>query len=119
MSSVGGVAILLTMPVLESAAIVKKNKWQMRDRDKVYIAQLEKMLRRSTRLGYAFNQGEVSRGVNSFGVPIGFPEETAFASITVADRTDKLSSESWTEIAGILQEEATNIRHIAEQILAV
>ena len=119
LSSVGGVAILMTMPAQQASAIVKKNKWQLRDRGKAYVAQLEKMLRRSNRLGYAFNKGEVSRGVNSFGVPICFPGETAFASITVANRTENLASERWPEIVEILREEATKIRHVAEQILPV
>lgn len=119
LSSAGGVAILLTMPAREASAIVKKNKWQMRDRDKLYIALLENMLRRSSKLGYAFNQGEVSKGVNSFGVPIGFSAETAFASLTVANRAESLPSNRWPEIIEILQEEATKLQYKAEQILPV
>ena len=119
LSSVGGVAILLTMPAQEASSIVEENKWQMRDRDKGYIAQLEKMLRRSYRLGYAFNREEVSRGVYSYGVPISFPGQTAFASLTVADRSVKLPFERWSEIIEILQQQATKIQYQAEQILPI
>ncbi len=109
MSSVGGAAILMALPPREAQAIVAQNKKQMRQRGDAPITLLEGMLKRSETLGYAFNQGEVSKGVHSFGVPILNAQAEVFASLTVAGRAADFPASRGAELVKVLREECDNI----------
>lgn len=126
MSSVGGAAILMALPPQEARAIVTKNKLQLRRQMRqqkrrkggTSIRLFENMLRRSETLGYAFNQGEVSKGVHSWGVPIRNAEGVVFSSLTVAGRAADFPASRGRDLVEGLREEVTRIEREARRVLS-
>lgn len=119
LSSVGGAAILIALPSKEAEQIVRKNKWQMRQRDEASIKLLENMLRRSRRLGYAFNKSEVSKAVHSFGVPVRYADDQVFAALAVGGRSKDFPASRTQDVISALQSEAKKIERAARQALPV
>ena len=70
MSTAGGAAILIALPRAEAEAILAHNLAQLERLGAPVVKRLEKMVRRSESLGYAFNQSDTNAGVHSFGLPL-------------------------------------------------
>jgi len=69
-STAGGAAILIALPRAEAEAIIAHNLVQLERLGAPVVKRLEKMVRRSESLGYAFNQSDTNAGVHSFGLPL-------------------------------------------------
>lgn len=119
LSSVGGVAMLMTLESNEMEELVSINKHQLRRLDDDAIESLEDMLHNSKRLGYAFNKEQVTKGVHSFGVPAFDSDGQVFGSLTLANRSEALPAERGLELIEALSHEARKIEQSAEQILPI
>jgi DNA-binding IclR family transcriptional regulator len=119
LSSAGGAAILLALPENEAQEIVEYNKWQLRSQSATAIKLLERMLRRSRSLGYAYNKGEVSQGSYSYGIPVRDSLGQAFSSLTVGAKSEHFQTLDSEELLESLQLEARNIAEAADRILPV
>ncbi len=81
-TSVGGVAILQTLPPDEAAEALRNNiEQEVVKRGDARLAALEKMRTRSARHGFGVNLGDVVTDVHAFAVPVFGPEGKAFAAL--------------------------------------
>lgn len=116
-SSAGGVAILIALSTEEAQAIVAQNKRRMAQLGATSLRALEKMIRRSQRLGFSFNQSETARGVHAFGIPLRDTQGNAFASLTLAGQASNYPAARAQEVVDFLKIHADEIEREAHRIL--
>ncbi|MBH1965172.1 MAG: IclR family transcriptional regulator [Comamonadaceae bacterium] len=80
-----GLAVLSQLPDEEADEIVKAYFKQLAQQKRVNAVERRRMVQRSRKLGYGFNDGNVARGLVSVAVPIHNPEGVPFASISVVN----------------------------------
>ncbi len=98
-TSVGGVAILQTLPENEAVEVLRNNIAQeVARRGEARLGALEKMRRRSARHGFGVNLGDVVGGIHAFAVAVHGPEGKAFAALCLMGTADGLPEENLASI---------------------
>jgi DNA-binding IclR family transcriptional regulator len=117
-STAGGVAILIALPLRERRLIMDQNFRQIERLGDAAVKKLEKLIRRSEGLGYAFNQSETNPGVHSFGVALREhgPGGPVYGSIAVSGHAEDFPVTRATEVIAAMQEEAARIEREATRI---
>lgn len=112
-TSVGGVAIMQTLPADEVRTILIDNVAQeIERRGGTRLEALQKMRERSDRHGFGVNLGDVVPGVHAFGVPVADLAGNAFAAICIIgtgelypeERIDELREELFKTSAALSAE---------------
>ncbi len=81
-TSVGGIAILLTLPDDEVEAVLRDNLMQeIARRGSARLEALQKMRERSARHGFGVNLGDVVPGLHAFAAPVHNGNGDAFAAL--------------------------------------
>lgn len=70
LTSAGGIAMLVALSEAERAAVVRQNLGQLSFLGPAATDRLLQVLARSVELGFAWNRGEINRGVHSLGLAI-------------------------------------------------
>ncbi|TFZ02748.1 MarR family transcriptional regulator [Ramlibacter henchirensis] len=113
-TSVGGVAILQTLPAEEAREVLANNiEQEVAKRGEGRLEALQRMRQESARHGFGVNLGDVVSGVHAFAVPIAGPDASAFAALCLigtaerfpASRVDEIRDEL-TRMAGELRKDA-------------
>ncbi len=107
--SAGGVAMLLALPEAQQEHIVQANLRQLRSFSAPRLAAVRKMLRRSRRLGFGVNLGDLVPGIHAFGVPLMDTHGRPFASISIVGRAQAMPRARSTEFETLLRAEAARI----------
>ncbi|MGE0802798.1 MAG: IclR family transcriptional regulator [Lautropia sp.] len=116
MTTAGGVAMLISMPPAEAAAIVAHNLRQLQVMGGAVTRRLETFYRRSLALGYAFNRGETTRDVHSLGVPVRDANGAAFAAVVVAGRAEDFPEARVAAVVERLRAEAELLEREARRL---
>ncbi len=116
-SSAGGVAILIALPREEAQAIIAQNRKRLAQLGATHLRLLDKMIRRSQRLGFSFNQSETARGVHAFGIPIRDAQGEVFASVTLAGAASDFPNSRAREVVDFLAIHASTIEQEARRLL--
>ncbi|MGE0799841.1 MAG: IclR family transcriptional regulator [Lautropia sp.] len=112
--SAGAVAMLLALPQHEADAMIAANLRDVAHLGSARIAALQRMLRRSRRLGVGVSQDDIVPNISAFGVAIHDGSGAPFASISVVSTTDQLPEARVPEVVAALNGEA---RRIEREIL--
>ena len=107
--SAGGVAMLLALPEAEQEHIAQANLRQLRSFSAPRLAAVQKMLRRSRRLGFGVNLGDLVPGIHAFGVPLMDSHGRPFASISIVGRAQAMPRARSAEFEALLRAEAARI----------
>jgi DNA-binding IclR family transcriptional regulator len=102
-------AVLLALPDDEAAALIAANLRDVAHLGTRRVAGLQRMLRRSRRLGIGASQDDIVPGISAFGVAIRDGAGAPFASIGLVGPTGKLRAEHVPGIADVLAAEAGRI----------
>jgi len=117
-TSVGGVAILQTLPPLEAEDILRDNVQQETlTRGTARLEALRKMRERSQRHGFGVNLGDVAPGVHAFAVPVCGDDGHAVAAVCLTGLPEQLSEARIPEIRKLLTEVAEGVESDARQLL--
>ncbi|MEJ8846655.1 IclR family transcriptional regulator [Variovorax rhizosphaerae] len=117
-TSVGGVAILQTLPSLEAEDILHDNVQQETvTRGPGRLEALRKMRERSRRHGFGVNLGDVAPGVHAFAVPVCGDNGHAVAAVCLTGLPEQLSEARIPEIRKLLTEVAEAVEGDARQLL--
>jgi DNA-binding IclR family transcriptional regulator len=108
--SAGGVAMLLTLPATERNAIVAENLARLRRAKDARVPSIERMLRRSVRLGYGLNRGDIVPGITAIGVGIELPSPWGCASVLVAGASDNFAGDAVKRAVQLLRRAAGAVR---------
>lgn len=108
--SAGGVAILLALPAQDREAIVAENRKRLARAKDARLANIERMLRRSARLGYALNRNDIVPGITAIGVGVGLPSPWHCASVLVAGASGNLDREATRLATAVLRRAADRVR---------
>ncbi|SCK19244.1 transcriptional regulator, IclR family [Variovorax sp. HW608] len=102
-TSVGGVAILQTLPPEEVREVLLDNVAQeIARRGTARLEALQKMRERSDRHGFGVNLGDVVPGVHAFAAPVRDGKGDAFAAVCLMGTGDLYGEERAGEIRGVL-----------------
>lgn len=114
--SAGGAAILVALPAEQAREIIDSNLAQAERMGDAAALRLHRMLRRSRRLGYAFNKGETTKGVHSFGVPLrdlADPSQSAFGALAVSGEAKAFPASRAAHVVAAMRREAEAIEQKA------
>ncbi|MBX3677322.1 MAG: IclR family transcriptional regulator [Rhodocyclaceae bacterium] len=114
--SAGGVAILISLPRGEQAAIEAANLQSIGSRDKARQRAVRQMLHRSRQVGYALNLEDIIPGVVAIGMPIRGTSGVPVASISLAAPAATLDELRRTALLQRLREEARRIEGMLEPL---
>ncbi len=103
-TSVGGVAIMQTLPPDEAGEVLRNNTAQeTAKRGAARLAALEKMRERSARHGFGVNLGDVVGGLHAFAVPLFGPDQRAFAALCLMGTAERFPEAMLDEIRAGLE----------------
>jgi len=119
LSAVGGAAILMALAPAEAHAIVAQNKKQLKRLSDASLLRLEKFVERSASQGFAFAQGEVSKGVHTFGIPLCDEHEQPFGSLALAGSADEFPASRARAVIEVLRAEAQTIASELQRVFLV
>ncbi|OZI22559.1 IclR family transcriptional regulator [Bordetella genomosp. 7] len=113
-TSVGGVAIIQTLPPEEARQVLLSNVAQeIAGHGTMRLHGLQKMQERSDRHGWGVNLGDVVQGVHAFAVPVRYASGGAFAAVCLIGTPEQYGQarlpelhEALLSIAGALESEA-------------
>lgn len=116
-TSVGGVAILQTLPAAEARQVLLNNVAQeVARRGSARLAALQRMRERSDALGFGANMGDVVPGLHAFAVPVPGPAG-AFAAVCVMGPAQRFGAERLPDIRGALEETASVLQQDATELV--
>jgi DNA-binding IclR family transcriptional regulator len=115
--SVGGVAMLISLPKEQARIIVAANMKQVARFGATRIRSLQRMLRQSESRGYGVSQSEIVSGVSAFGVPILDARKNPFGSIAIVGPSENFPSARVPEVIATLEHEARTIAREAARIV--
>jgi len=117
-TSVGGVAILQTLPAGEARAVLENNIAQeVGSRGEARLGSLEKMRIRSARHGFGVNLGDVVTGVHAFAVPLRGPDREAFAALCLMGPAERFPEAELEQIRAELERCAAALEAAAARTL--
>ena len=103
-TSVGGVAMIQTLPADEAADVIARNiEQEVAKRGDARLAALQAMRERSERHGFGVNLGDVVGGVHAFSVPLRGRDGTVFAALCLVGTADRYPESRLDEIHGELE----------------
>ena len=104
-TSAGGVAILLALPVGQARTIINRNFANLRGvgYNRARLRAIRGMLERTHAQGFAINAGDTLPGVNAFGLALRDAAGEPFASITVEGTAQALPLDRLPEIRRLIQ----------------
>lgn len=108
-ATAGGVAILIRLADPDKQAAKTAGLKQLARLGPAALRRFDALAARSERLGYAFNQGDRTKGVNSFGLPIAAPDGIVFASLVVSGHAEDFPASRAGEVVQALREEVAAI----------
>jgi DNA-binding IclR family transcriptional regulator len=112
----GGVAILGALPKEEARRVLSANLQEMSRFGSSTISRLSKFVKRTESLGYAFNKGEFTPGVNSVSMPVVTGPGAVSAALTVANFAKVLTDKKAEEIVSVLRIEVNNLAKEAQRL---
>lgn len=116
-TSVGGVAILQTLPPDEARQVLLNNVAQeIARRGSGRLSALQKMRERSDALGFGANMGDVVPGLHAFAVPVVGPGG-AFAAICLMGPAERFGPERLPQVRAALEEAAQVLRDDAAELV--
>lgn len=116
-STAGGIAILVTLPVEEQERIVAANLREMTMRGRTQVSDCHAMLARSRKLGLGTNFGDIAAGTNAIAVPFGGdPGTGATGSLTVAGPDSQLDQARCLALVPMLRGECEALAEMAGQV---
>jgi len=107
--SAGGTAMLIALPSPEQARVQAQNLQSIQQRGYERQAMVKRMLQRSRRLGYGWNQEDLIPGIAAIGVAICSPSGEPVASLSIGSSLADLQSSRRTQLIGRLKIEAGKI----------
>jgi DNA-binding IclR family transcriptional regulator len=112
---VGGVAIMLAMPVGHARAIINRNFANLRSvgYNRARLRAIRSMLERTHAEGFAINAGDTLPGVNAFGLALRDSDGVPFAAITVEGTAQVLPLGRQPEIRRLMQSTVEDLREAA------
>jgi DNA-binding IclR family transcriptional regulator len=117
-TSVGGVAILQTLPAAEADEVLQNNIAQeVAKRGDARLGVLQKMRERSARHGFGVNLGDVVGGVHAFAVPLHGPDGKAFAALCLMGTAEGFPESRLEEVHGELAQLARVLEADAAHML--
>jgi DNA-binding IclR family transcriptional regulator len=104
-TSAGGTAILLALPVGQARPIINRNFANLRSvgYNRARLRAIRDMLERTHAQGFAINAGDTLPGVNAFGLALRDSAGEPFASITVEGAAQALPLDRLPEIRRLMQ----------------
>ncbi|QJW84021.1 hypothetical protein HK414_09065 [Ramlibacter terrae] len=116
-TSVGGVAIMQTLPPEEAHAVLMDNVAQeVARRGPVRLDALRKMRERSDALGFGANMGDVVPSLHAFAVPVQ-AAGGAFAAVCIVGEAERYGAERLAEIRAELEAAAEALRADAQELV--
>ena len=116
-TSVGGIAIVQTLPEHEAREVLSQNVMQeVTARGSGRLAALQAMRERSDRHGFGVNLGDVVPGVHSFAVPIRDIDNHAFAALCLMGSEELYGEELLPQIHQELLLEAGRLSEIVRAL---
>jgi DNA-binding IclR family transcriptional regulator len=111
-TSAGGAAIMLALPVGQARAIINRNFATLRGMgyDRARLRAIRDMLERSHAEGFAINAGDTLPEVNAFGLALRDSAGEPFASITVEGSAQALPLSRLPEIRCLMQAVVEELR---------
>ncbi|EJL72306.1 transcriptional regulator [Variovorax sp. CF313] len=117
-TSVGGIAILQTLPSLETENILTDNVQQeIAQRGDGRLGALRKMRERSQRHGFGVNLGDVVAGVHAFAVPVCGDHGRAVAAVCLTGLAEQFPEAQLPEIRRALEDVAVTVEQDARECL--
>lgn len=113
-TSVGGVAILQTLPEPDVQHILRDNVAQeVARRGKGRLPALQQMRERSDRHGFGVNLGDVVPGIHAFAVPVRDARGDAFAALCLMGTSELFGEERLEALRHELEQTATELHEEA------
>lgn len=109
--SAGGTAMLIALPPEEQDRIEAQNLQAIHQRGEERLSVIRRMLQRSRRLGYGWNQEDLIPGIAAIGVAIRSATGYPVASISLGSSLAELKSPRRVQLIGRLKREAEKIEH--------
>lgn len=106
--SAGGVAMLIALPRTEQSRLEALNLQTIVRRGEARQTAVRRMVRRSRRLGYGFNQEDIIPGIAAIGVAIRTPSGLPVASLSLAATSEELAARH-AHLLALLSAEAERI----------
>jgi DNA-binding IclR family transcriptional regulator len=98
-TSVGGVAIMQTLPDTQAQEVLQNNIAQeMAKRGDARLMMLRRMRERSARHGFGVNLGDVVAGLHAFALPLHGPDARAFAALCLMGTAERFPQARLEEI---------------------
>lgn len=117
-TSVGGVAIMQTLPDAEARELLRNNIAQEVDkRGRTRLVALQTMRERSAAHGFGVNLGDVVPGIHAFAVPVRAPEGKAFAALCLMGTAEGFPESRLDEVRGELDRMAALLEADAARTL--
>ncbi|WP_459615913.1 IclR family transcriptional regulator [Bordetella sp. 2513F-2] len=117
-TSVGGAAILMTLPREEARAILDDNtRQEIAQRGPDRLPGLRQMLARSRRHGFGVNLGDVAPGLHAYAAPICGEDGRAFAALCLTGLADQLCASQIDTLRTMLFEVASQVEGHADRLL--
>jgi DNA-binding IclR family transcriptional regulator len=112
-TSAGGVAMLLALPVGQARAIINRNFANLRGAgyNRSRLRAIRGMLERTHAQGFAINAGDTLPGVNAFGLALCDAAGEPYASITVEGAAQTLRLDRLPEIRRLMQAAVEELQH--------
>lgn len=115
-TSVGGVAILQTLPAEELRKVLQDNvEQEIARRGTGRLEALQKMRERSSRHGFGVNLGDVVQGLHAFAVPVQGPQDEVFAALCLMGTAELYGEECIENLKGELQAAAAALSAEAQK----
>src|SRR3546814_801680 len=103
-TSVGGVAIIQTLPADEARRVLLNNVAQeIAGHGTMRLHALQKMQERSDQHGWGVNLGDVVQGVHALAVPVRDPRGDAFAAVCLIGTPELYAESRLPELRDALQ----------------
>lgn len=116
-TSVGGIAIWLTLPADEAQEVLRNNiEQEVARRGSARLEKLGKVRERSLRHGFGVNLGDVVPGLNAFALAVKGPDGRALASVCLMGPAEYLGEDRLDEVRAELEALAQAIEADAQQL---
>lgn len=117
-TSVGGVAILQSLPPQEAAEILANNVVQeVTKRGEARLRVLQSMRERSARHGFGVNLGDVVPGLHAFAIALHGPDHKPFAALCLVGTAKNFPERDLMRIKAELDAQARSLEGLAAKLL--
>ena len=110
-TSAGGAAILLRLPAAERQRVVAENLARVRSVGALRVRNIERMLQRSQKCGFGFNQDDVVPGISAVSVAAELPPPWTLGSVLIVGPSEAMQEPMIDTAIGVLASAA----HLLEE----